>query len=76
MTKQLRVSGHTLISEGARHDKFGDRINIYHPGWTSPWGHGKCSCGALSDFFKTKAARKQWHAHHKLAIITEQRNES
>lgn len=72
MTKQFCVPGHTLVREGARHHADGDPFTIWDPDYAdeshSPEGHGKCSCGEVSDLLPSKAARKRWHRDHKHAV--------
>lgn len=71
----MRLAGHTLVSEGAPHDSDGARINIYHPMWQQPAGGrrlgcGLCSCGAISAWEQSDAARKRWHQEHKAAAVS------
>ena len=57
-----RVPGHTLVGAGAPFDAQGRYL---HWEGTRGTGHGKCSCGELSEVLPTAAARKQWHRDHK-----------
>lgn len=62
-----RVSGHTLIDEGAAHDANGRRpYGLSRRGD----GHGRCSCGALSERLPSANARKRWHRDHKAAVMS------
>lgn len=67
MPRNTRVSGHYLIREGFPHDS-----NGYELGWQAKQGRGKCSCGALSDWYDTTAARQRWHSSHKADIVAKQ----
>lgn len=59
------VKGHTLVREGKPFDADGKRIALMGD---RRYGHGKCSCGALSVGLHSDARRKRWHAAHKAEI--------
>lgn len=61
-----RVSGHWLLSEGAAFTHVGSRR---WPSGTAGPGYGRCSCGAMSDWLDTGAARKRWHREHKAEVL-------
>ena len=63
---QNLLKGHTLLWEGAAHDDRGLRV------YRSTKGHGKCSCGDLSEPLDSTNQRKQWHRDHKANIRAEQ----
>lgn len=68
MPRNTRVSGHWLIQEGWPHDSTGRQLRR-----DALQGRGKCSCGALSDWLPTTAARQRWHRYvHKLAVLEAQ----
>jgi hypothetical protein len=60
----MRLAGHTLIGEGAPHTSTGVRV-LRSWGGTYGTGHGKCSCGALSEELPSSTKRKAWHRAHK-----------
>lgn len=57
------LKGHTLIGEGMVVDLY-TRLGE---------GIGGCSCGDRSPSLPSCAARKRWHAEHKLAISPQQK---
>lgn len=59
-----RVSGHALWHEGAAYYDDGSRI-VY--GDRSA-GRAKCECGEMSEALPSGAARRRWHAQHKLDV--------
>ena len=69
--KNTRVPGHALWNEGAPF-RWGGRIPVrVDRGWrmaSSGEGFALCSCGATSDVLQTGAARKRWHAQHKIDV--------
>lgn len=78
---QFRIPGHTLISEGHPHigrDCDDEHCRAWHRdagsrGWpyrTSGPGHGKCSCGAMSEHLPSTQARKDWHYYHKVKVAS------
>lgn len=67
MPKQLRVSGHELVDEGAPFSLDGW---AYWP--RRGTGHGKCRCGLLSPELPSEAARKRWHRQHKEEVLRKQ----
>lgn len=70
----MRVKGHGLVREGAAHRQDGCKVCMY---WFRPRsgssgeGHGKCSCGALSDHLMSGNQRKAWHKDHKALSFDE-----
>lgn len=56
------LKGHGLFGEGHPCDATGRRS------WGSD-GHGKCSCGALSESLPSNNQRKAWHRLHKAEIL-------
>lgn len=74
-----RVPGHTLVSEGAAFMCgaaccHGRRGQSYYYGGVSRAGHGLCSCGALSPYVDSGAARKRWHRSHKDDVVQDRGN--
>jgi hypothetical protein len=65
MPKQTIVKGHALIREGWPHDSFGQ---AYYNTAVSQ-GKAKCSCGTLSGYLPSTAARQRWHRVHKLEVL-------
>lgn len=61
------LKGHSLLDEGAAYSIDGCRI-----WYTRGDGHGKCSCGALSDPLPSNSQRKQWHRDHKELVRQQQ----
>ena len=63
------VKGHGLVQEGKAHRQEGCKVCDY---WFRPRmgsageGHGKCSCGVLSEHLMSGADRKRWHKEHKM----------
>lgn len=66
----MLVKGHGLVGEGAPHTATGKEITR---GWLRARagdGHGKCSCGAVSEESLPSAnARKRWHRDHKQRVV-------
>lgn len=68
------VKGHGLVQEGKALRKDGCKTCDY---WyrarlgVGGEGHGKCSCGAVSDHLLSGADRKAWHKDHKALIFDE-----
>lgn len=67
-----RVSGHTLVAEGAAfEDTHGTGMFHHRVRWNSTGGVGvaKCSCGAHSEVLDSGSKRKQWHRDHKSGVL-------
>ncbi len=70
MADQMRVPGHTLQFEGAPHDDTGERRSGILYAATKGPGRAKCSCGQMSEWLPTTAARRRWHRDtHKADIV-------
>jgi len=54
------LRGHGLVSEGKAYDDSGDYL-----GPAARWGRGRCSCGDVSPWLRSTAARQRWHREHK-----------
>jgi hypothetical protein len=71
--EQVRLAGHTLVSEGAPFERVVDEYarvvarRLNHGG-VSGQGRALCSCKAMSDVLPTGGARKQWHRDHKAEV--------
>lgn len=63
-----RVSGHTLRDEGAVYTAEGHRRYLQN---LTGYGHGMCSCGALSPVLPSRSARKRWHREHKAEVLAQ-----
>lgn len=61
---------HTIKSDGAPFNHLGEPINEGKS--TKGYGRAVCSCGEMSDYLDTRAARKQWHLSHR---VTAEQNE-
>jgi len=66
MARQLVVRGHGLLFEGDAFTRDGASYSWLN---RSGAGHGKCSCGALSEELTSRAARQRWHRDHKLEVL-------
>lgn len=61
MKRSTRLAGHGLPHEGRVWDGLTRQFGNYA-------GETHCSCGLVSPFLPTTAARKRWHGEHKDAI--------
>lgn len=59
-----RVSGHALRNEGAAYYDNGSQISY----GDRSVGRAKCECGEMSEVLPSGAARRRWHAQHKLDV--------
>lgn len=71
MTKALLVPGHTLMWEGAAHDDNGIVMSTIYGVSRGGSGRAKCSCGELSEPFRSSTQRRQWHRDHKNQILAD-----
>lgn len=62
---------HTIKGDGAPFNHLGEPINEGKS--TKGYGRAVCSCGEMSDYLDTRAARKQWHLSHR---VTAEQNET
>lgn len=71
MSRQLRVKGHELRSEGQAYNittNWQGKTGIRYTGAFT--GMALCACGSTSELLPSDAARKRWHREHKQAVIS------
>jgi hypothetical protein len=75
--KRTAIRGHALQDEGAayhehpNYDYIGNtdtHVSRYCSDTPSNLGFALCECGSQSEVFSTTAARRRWHAEHKVYI--------
>lgn len=74
--KHTQIPGHGLHGEGKGVVLSGEPCCAHLDKWlmnrgTGGEGHGKCSCGTVSEHLYSGAERKRWYAEHKADAVRE-----